>query len=57
MTRNKNLRSKEKESRLLAAAIVELLDWQSRQLQLKEERKIKAMLTRQRNLRQKSRSE
>lgn len=36
----------------LAAAIVRLLDWQSRQLQMKEERKIKAMITRQLRLRQ-----
>lgn len=35
----------------LAAAIVRLFNWQSRQLELREQRKIKAMVTRQRNLR------
>lgn len=35
-----------KEIDLLAAAILRLLDWQSRQLELKEQRKIKAMIKR-----------
>lgn len=43
---------KARESDLLAAAILRLLDWQSRQLQMKAERKIKAMITRQLRLRQ-----
>lgn len=41
----------ERQSWLLADAILRLLNWQSRQLNMKEERKIKAMITRQRNLR------
>lgn len=43
-------KEKRKEIDLLATAIVKLFAWQSRQLELKEERRIKAMLTRQRNL-------
>lgn len=43
--------TKTEQSRLLADAIARLLDWQSRQLDMKKERKIKAMITRQRNLR------
>lgn len=42
----------EKEADLLAAAMLRLLDWQSRQLQLKADRRIKAMITRQLRLRQ-----
>lgn len=44
-------KEKRKEIDLLATAIVKLFAWQSRQLELKEERKIKAMITRQKNLR------
>ena len=43
--------TKKEQSRRLADAITRLLDWQSRQLDMRQERKIKAMLTRQRNLR------
>jgi len=43
--------TKKEQSRRLADAITRLLDWQSRQLDMKKERKIKAMITRQRNLR------
>ena len=43
-------KEKRREIECLAAAIVRLFDWQSRQLELKQERKVKAMLTRQRNL-------
>jgi hypothetical protein len=50
----KKLTDKERQSKLLANAICQLLDWQSRQLQLKEDRKVKAMITRQRNLRMNS---
>lgn len=45
-------RSKAREVDKLAAAILRLLDWQSRQLQLKADRRIKAMITRQLRLRQ-----
>jgi hypothetical protein len=42
-------RSKEQQSNALADAIVRLLDWQSRQMEMKEQRKIRAMLNRRRN--------
>jgi hypothetical protein len=42
-------RSKEEESNAVADAIVRLLDWQSRQMEMKEQRKIQAILTRRRN--------
>jgi hypothetical protein len=42
-------RSKEEESNAVADAIVRLLDWQSRQMEMKEQRKIQAMLTRRCN--------
>jgi hypothetical protein len=41
--------SKEEQSNRLADAIVRFLDWQSRQMQMKQDRKIQAMLTRLRN--------
>jgi hypothetical protein len=40
----------QREINTLADAIVRLFKWQSRQLELKEQRKTKAMITRQRNL-------
>lgn len=43
--------TRKEQSRRLADAITRLLDWQSRQLDMRKERKIKAMITRQRNLR------
>lgn len=39
-----------RQSDLLADAIIRFLHWQSRQLDIKKERKVKAMITRQRNL-------
>ena len=43
--------STQREINSLAAAIVRLFTWQSRQLEIKEQRKIKAMVTRQLNRR------
>lgn len=43
-------RTEEKEVRLLADAILKQQEWRHQQLVVKHERRIKAMLTRQRNL-------
>jgi hypothetical protein len=42
-------RSKEDESNAIADALLRLLDWRTRQMEMREQTRIKAMLTRRRN--------